>query len=258
MRMPALFIGHGSPMNIFLEGPYAADLREQAESLPRPAAILVISAHWTTPQLRVTASATPRQLYDFIGFPEEFYKFTYETPGDPILAGRIASLLETAGKPCTQDPTRGIDHAAWAILSHMYPEADIPVLELSLSYHLPPLECFDIGKALSPLREEGILIIGSGNLVHNLYEFDYEMNVQPYPWAVAFNTLVKEKLAKKDKTALASYAETVPESKQAVPTPDHYLPLLAAAGTMDSMESAVVFHESFQNGSIAMTSFIFA
>lgn len=258
MRMPAYFIGHGSPMNIFLEGPYAADLREQAESLPKPAAILVISAHWTTPQVRITASASPRQIYDFIGFPEEFYKFVYETPGYPELASSVGSLLEASGKPCIQDPSHGIDHAAWAVLSHMYPEADIPVLELSLSYHLRPIEWFDIGKALSPLREEGILIIGSGNIVHNLYEFDYEMNVEPYPWAVTFNTLVKDKLAKMDKQALASFAVPVQASKRAVPTPDHYLPLLAAAGTMEGMETASVFHESFQNGSVAMTSFIFA
>lgn len=254
-RMPSLFVGHGSPMNALIAGPWPTALAAKAQSMPRPKSILVISAHWISPDLRVSSAAEPRQVYDFFGFPEDLYKIEYKSPGDPELALRAGKVLSQSGFPCRQDQVRGIDHAAWAVLLHMYPESDIPVVEMSLDYSLKYRQWFDVGRALAPLRDEGVLIVGSGNIVHNLYRFDYEMNIPPYDWAITFNTLVKDAIERKDWGTLASYAIPVDASRESVPGPDHYLPLLAVLGTMQDGERASVFHESFQNGSVAMTSF---
>ena len=254
-RMPSLFIGHGSPMNIVDRNSYTEALTALSASLPKPRAILVVSAHWVAPEIRVTSSFAPNQIYDFFGFPDELYKIEYAAPGSPELATRTASLLAGAGFPCKEDPKRGIDHAAWAVLIHMYPEADIPVLELSLDYRLKPRRWFEVGAALSALRDEGVLVMGSGNIVHNLYRFEMATDAEPYPWTLKFNEAVKAAIASDDKEKLASYALPVDESREAVPTPEHYLPLLAFLGTAGEGETASVFHESFQNASIAMTGF---
>lgn len=255
-KMPALFVGHGSPMNVVEKNAYTEALTALAGALPRPRAILVVSAHWVTPEIRVTASPTPPQIYDFFGFPEALYKVKYAAPGSPELASRAAGLLAQAGFPCKEDPRRGIDHAAWAVLAHLYPNADIPTLELSLGYTLKPKHWFAIGAALSALRDEGVLIMGSGNIVHNLYRFEAETDATPYPWAVKFNEAVKSAVARNDREKLASFAQPVEESRDAVPTPDHYLPLLAALGAAEEGEKVSIFHESIQNASIAMTGFL--
>ncbi|MDP2790281.1 MAG: 4,5-DOPA dioxygenase extradiol [Rectinemataceae bacterium] len=254
--MPVLFIGHGSPMNILANNSYTDALKELAASLPVPKAILVVSAHWVTPGLKVTASPNPKQIYDFYGFPDELYKVEYAPPGDPSLASRAAGLLSAAGFPCKEDPTRGIDHAAWAVLVHMYPGAGIPVLELSLDYQAHPGSLFDLGASLAALREEGVLLMGSGNIVHNLYKIEYATDAKPYSWALKFNELAKATVAAGDRDRLAAFALPTEESREAVPTPEHYLPFLAALGAMAEDEKAAVFHESFQNASIAMTGFI--
>jgi 4,5-DOPA dioxygenase extradiol len=253
--MPALFIGHGSPMNVVAKNAYTDSLVSLAGSLPKPHAILVVSAHWVRPDLRITSAAAPSQLYDFFGFPDEFYKVHYEAPGSPDLAARAATLLSNAGFPCLQDASRGIDHAAWAVLIHMYPKADIPVVELSLDYRMKHASLYDIGAALSPLRDEGILLIGSGNIVHNLYRVEGEEGAKPYPWAIAFNELVKTTIAQGDRETLVHFALPIEASREGVPTPEHYLPLLAVLGSMRDGESAKIFHESFQNASIAMTGY---
>lgn len=255
-KMPSLFIGHGSPMNVLVPGPWSASLQECAARMPLPSAVLVVSAHWISPGLRVNAAAAPTQIYDFVGFPESLYRVSYRAPGSPALAHDIAGMLSGAGFPCREDASRGIDHAAWAVLWHMYPAGNVPVLELSLDYRLAFRKWFDVGKVLGPLREKGVLLIGSGNIVHNLYEFDAETDTPPYPWTVAFNALVKEKIQARDWESLAEYAAPTEASRKAVPTPDHYIPLLATAGTMGEGEDIRVFHESFQNASIAMTSYI--
>ena len=254
--MPVLFIGHGSPMNILEKNAYTDALKELAASLPVPRAILVVSAHWVTPGLKVTAAPAPKQIYDFFGFPDELYKVEYAPPGDPALASRIAGLLAAAGFSCKEDPTRGIDHAAWAVLVHMYPEASVPVLELSLDYKAYPDSLFSLGASLAVLREEGVLLMGSGNIVHNLYKIEYAADAKPYPWALKFNELAKAAVAAGDRERLAAFALPTDESHEAVPTPEHYLPFLAALGAMAGDEKARVFHESFQNASIAMTGFI--
>jgi len=254
--MPVLFIGHGSPMNILANNSYTDALKALAASLPVPKAILVISAHWVTPGVKVTASPSPKQIYDFYGFPDELYKVEYAPPGSPAMASRAAGLLAAAGFPCKEDTTRGIDHAAWAVLVHMYPDAGIPVLELSLDYKAHPGSLFDLGSSLAPLRDEGVLLMGSGNIVHNLYKIEYAADAKPYPWALKFNELAKAAVAAGDRERLAAFALPTEESSEAVPTPEHYLPFLAALGAMAGDEKARVFHESFQNASIAMTGFI--
>lgn len=254
-KLPSLFIGHGSPMNVVARNSYTEALAALAASIPKPKAVLVVSAHWVTPGIRVTASPAPVQIYDFFGFPDELYKVKYTAPGSPELAARTSGLLKQAGFHCEEDPNRGIDHAAWAVLIHMYPEADVPVLELSLDYKLNHGRWFEVGKALAALRDEGVLVMGSGNIVHNLYRFEMATDAKPYPWTLKFNEAVKSAIARGDRGKLASYAFPIDESRDAVPTPEHYLPLLAALGTMGEGEKATVFHESFQNASIAMTGF---
>lgn len=254
-RMPSLFVGHGSPMNVVENNSFTRALTALAAALPRPRAILVVSAHWISSGIRLTSSPEPPQMYDFFGFPEELYKTPYAAPGSPETASETAGLLDGAGFPCAQDPLRGIDHAAWAVLKHMYPAADIPVLEMSLDYKLEARLWFDLGAALKPLRDKGVLVMGSGNIVHNLYRCARESDAKPFPWALEFNEKVKEAIARSDREKLASYAVIDAKPPLAVPTPEHYLPLLAALGTMGEGETAKVFHESFQNASIAMTGF---
>ena len=254
-KMPSLFIGHGSPMNVLDRNPYTEALETLATSLPKPRSILVVSAHWVSPGLKVSSGPAPAQIYDFFGFPDELYRVKYAAPGSQELASRAAGLLGGAGFPCAEDPARGIDHAAWAVLLHMYPEADIPLVEMSLDYRLRPHRWFEVGKALAALRDEGTLVLGSGNIVHNLYRFESAVDAPIYDWAAKFNEAVKKAVAGKDWDILASYALPTDDSREAVPTPEHYLPLLAALGTMGPEEEVSVFHESFQNASIAMTGF---
>ena len=256
-NLPALFVGHGSPMNVLESSPWSKTMEEISGTFARPAAILVVSAHWLTHGLKITALPNPGQIYDFYGFPRELYEVEYRAPGDPALAHHAAMLLTAAGFPCAEDMSRGIDHAGWAVMWHLYPNHDIPLLELSIDVRLPYQKWFEVGKALRPLRKEGVLLVGSGNIVHNLYEVDYEtMSHSRYPWSIAFNELVKQKIAARDWASLASYATPIQVSERAVPTPDHYIPLLATAGMLQEGEDMRVFHESFQNGSVAMTSYI--
>ena len=254
-RMPALFIGHGSPMNAISKNSYTEALAALSSRIPRPKGILVVSAHWMGPWLKVTGSESPAQIYDFFGFPDELYSLRYQAPGDPDLASRVADTLSSAGFPCHVDPSRGIDHAAWAVLLHMYPKADIPVLEMSLDYRLPFRKWFEVGMALAGLRDSGVLVLGSGNIVHNLYKLSMDPDAAPFEWAVSFDTLVKSAIESRNWDLLASYAEPVSASREAVPTPEHYLPLLAILGAMGEGEDARPFHQSLQNASVSMTGY---
>lgn len=254
-RMPALFVGHGSPMNAVSKNSYTEALISMGARLPKPKGILVISAHWMGPWIKITGSELPAQIYDFFGFPDELYSLHYQAPGDPVLAAKVAELLSASGFPAQVEPSRGIDHAAWAVLLHMYPNADIPILEMSLDYKLPFRKWFEVGKALAALRDSGILVLGSGNIVHNLYRISMDEKAAPFDWAVKFDALVKSAIAARDWDSLASFAEPVPASREAVPTPEHYLPLLAVLGTMGEGEDARPFHESLQNASVSMTGY---
>jgi 4,5-DOPA dioxygenase extradiol len=248
--MPALFIGHGSPMNIVEDNSYTRDLARLAAELPRPSAILVISAHWLTTESRVLAAEFPRTIHDFLGFPEELYDMTYLAPGAPALAEETARL--TGGEP---DEEWGLDHAGWSPLSHMYPDADIPVFEMSLDVTAAPREHYELGRKLAPLRERGVLVLGSGNLVHNLMVVQWDEDAEPYPWARDFDAKVATLLEAGDDDALVDYERLGPEADLAVPTNDHYLPMLYTLAVRTPGESLTFTHEGFQNASVSMRCF---
>lgn len=253
-KMPVLFVGHGSPMNAISSNRFTSDMKKIALSIPVPRAILVISAHWLTRGTRITSGPEPEQIYDFYGFPEELYKIVYRPPGSPETAALICDLAE--GITVDPDEERGIDHAAWAVLNHIFPGADIPVLELSLDMNISPEVHYKTGYALSELRENGILIIGSGNIVHNLVIMDYYEGAEPYAWAVEFDEKIKRFLLEDNHSDLIEYDKMGKIAKYAVPTNEHYIPMLYAAALKQKGESVEFFHESIQHGSISMRSFI--
>lgn len=253
-RQNALFIGHGSPMNILADNPFTRDLKKLSDQLPEPVAILVISAHWLTRGTHITASANPEQIYDFYGFPDNLYKYRYNAPGSPGIAKRIT---ETVGNSIIlPDPHRGIDHAAWSVLKHIYPEQKIPVLELSLDIEKEPAYHYRLGQKLASLREENILVIGSGNIIHNLSDIDFDENAPPFEWAEVFDLHIKTALLRKEFDGLINYRDFGSSSQRAIPYPDHYLPMLYILGMTGANENIIFVHESFQNGSISMRSFI--
>lgn len=252
-QLPALFIGHGSPMNVISKNRYTEDLEKLAFQLPHPQAILVISAHWLTRGTLITGAEKPEQIYDFYGFPQELYGIKYLAPGSPQTANLV---VETVGEGNIRiDQKRGIDHAAWAVLKFLYPRQNIPVLELSLNIDQGPSSHFELGKKLAPLRCKGILMIGSGNIVHNLREMEYQEKAEAYDWAVEFDQFVRESIGKKDFAALINYRNFGTPAIRAVPTNEHYLPMLYILGMMKASESAMFIHESIQNGSVSMRSF---
>ncbi len=256
-RMPVMFIGHGSPMNIVESNEYTAALRGLASTMPTPSAILVISAHWLTrDDTHVTCSRAPRQMHDFFGFPDEVYSVVYEAPGSPELATEIRRLAPNAVH-C--DPDRGIDHAAWAVLVHLHPQARIPVLELSLDIIADAADHVRIARALAPLRERGVLIIGSGNIVHNLHDLVWsDVNAPVFDWAGDFDARVRDALIADDIHALEQWATLGPWARRAVPTPDHFLPLLYTAALRTPDDTLTWIHEGFHHASISMRSLMFA
>ncbi len=259
-QMPVLFIGHGSPMNIVLENDFTRSLAALAKKLPRPKAIMVVSAHWLTNGTFVTCTRKPATIYDFYGFPQELYEINYPSPGAPDEA-RLAS--EAVRKvPVACDRQWGLDHASWAVLKHMYPEADIPVFEMSLDYsfndwHPKPLQYhYDLAAELRELRKHEVLIIGSGNIVHNLKLIDFEdMDAKPYDWAVEFDGQVKDHLLHRNHQGLIQYQNNGKASALSVPTLDHYLPMIYAIALQEKNEPLTFIHEGFQNASISMRCF---
>ena len=251
-RMPALFVGHGNPMNALLVNPYTQRWAALGTTLPRPKAILSISAHWFVEGAAVTVSTAPKTIHDFGGFPRELYQVNYPAPGDPGLAARVQKLL--APLPVTSDERWGLDHGTWSVLCHIYPQADIPVVQLSIDETQPPSFHYEIGKRLAQLREENVLILGSGNLVHNLHAYAWGRHVQePYDWATSFEKRVRELLLAGDHKPLIEYeARLGREAELAVPTPDHYLPLLYIAGTRTSSEPVTFPVEGVDGGSVSM------
>jgi 4,5-DOPA dioxygenase extradiol len=253
-KYPALFIGHGSPMNILAENSFTHDLIKLREELPEPKAILVISAHWLTRGTHITASENPEQIYDFHGFPNNLYKYKYKPPGSPEIAKVIA---ETVGNNVIYlDQNRGIDHAAWSVLKHIYPEQKIPVLELSLDVEKVPVYHFELGQKLAELRNKKILVIGSGNIIHNLREVDFNNGAVPFRWASEFDTIINNALVKKDFDSLINYQNLGPSANRAIPFNDHYLPLLYTLGMVDENDTIWFINETIQNGSVSMRSFM--
>lgn len=252
-KLPAVFIGHGSPMNIVLDNDFTRSLVRLGRELPRPETILVVSAHWLTEGTFITCSDTPEQIYDFYGFPEELYEYRYGAKGSGIKSAEALGCLREFNAGCGD---RGLDHASWAVLRHMYPSADIPVIELSLCVGADASHHFEIGKALRPLREKGFLIIGSGNIVHNLRVMKYDTDAVPFDWAVDFDRTIKNIILSGDFEKLVDYNSLGESARLSIPTNDHYLPMLYTLALKEDGENAVFTHESIQNGSVSMRSFI--
>lgn len=249
--MPVIFFGHGNPMNALLRNGYTEGWTAIGNSISRPKAILSVSAHWYLPGTAVTAMTAPRTIHDFGGFPQELYQVEYPAPGSPSLAGRVRDLLSPV--PVELDQTWGLDHGTWSVLCHAFPQADVPVVQLSIDETQPAQFHYEIGKRLAPLRDEGVLIIGSGNIVHNLHAYAWgQHEVEPFDWAVRFETLVLEMLRKGEDRPLVEYEALGPDAMLSVPTPDHYLPLLYAIGLRRAGEQVSFPIEGFDGGSISM------
>ena len=249
--MPAVFVGHGNPMNAVEANRYADAWRALAEQLPRPRAILCISAHWYVEGTRVTAMEHPRTIHDFGGFPEELFRVEYSAPGDPSLAQRTAQLLLPARVEL--DRSWGLDHGAWSVLRRMYPDADVPVVQLSVDETQGPEAHFEMGRRLATLREEGVLVLGSGNIVHNLHAISWgRPAAQPYDWAVSFESTVREHLDRGESGPLVRYGSLGEAAALSVPTPDHYLPFLYVLGTRRPGEPVSYPVEGIDLGSVSM------
>lgn len=250
---PSIFFGHGNPMNALSTNGYTKAWQRIGRDIPRPKAILSISAHWYVAGSRVTVSTSPKTIHDFGGFPPELYRVQYPAPGDPILARHVQKLL--APQEVAFDGEWGLDHGTWSVLRHVYPHADIPVIQLSIDATLDADVHFEIGKKLAPLRDEGILILGSGNLVHNLHTYKWEINnMEPYDWAMRFENSVKEKLIVSDYNSLIVYDAFGQDARLSVPTPEHYLPLLYVIATQQKGERIRFPVEGIEGGSISMLS----
>ncbi|MFX1534104.1 MAG: 4,5-DOPA dioxygenase extradiol [Promethearchaeota archaeon] len=252
-KMPAIFIGHGSPMNLVLKNQFTENLSEYGKQLPRPKAIMVVSAHWLTRGTFVTCEAQPRMIYDFYGFPRELYDFEYSCPGAPDIAKRVSNLVPRGVIQCNTE--WGLDHASYMVLAHLFPKADIPVFELSLDYLQIPSYHYELGRKLALLRQEGVLIIGSGNLVHNLRQISPKPDAPPFQWAVEFDEIIKDNLIKGKHDDLINYSKYGQLSSLAVPTNDHYLPMLYTIALQEKGEPLKFIHEGFQHGSVSMRSF---
>lgn len=251
--MPAIFFGHGNPMNAISTNSYTESWRRIGARIAKPKAILAISAHWYVPETSVTISSTPKTIHDFGGFPPELYRVQYPAPGDPQLAHRVQQLL--APLPVNPDDTWGLDHGTWSVLVHVYPKADVPVVQLSINETEPASFHYELGKKLAPLRDEGILIVGSGNLVHNLHTYAWGRHMpEPYDWAVKFEQEARQMMLAGDFEPLVRYEKLGPEAKLSIPTPDHYLPLLYVLATRQQGESITFPVEGIDGGSISMLS----
>ena len=245
-RMPTVFIGHGSPENAVADNAYTRSLAELAAELPRPESVLVVSAHYMTRGSQLTSADRPRTIHDFYGFPPELYEVEYDAPGSPGLAQRAAGLL--GGQ---LDSRWGLDHASWSPMRHMWPDADVPTVELSIDPSMPAREHYALGARLAELPDEGVLVLGSGNIVHNLRAIDWNRPDGGYPWCEAFDAAIAERLASRDDAGLVAYA-TLPGGPQSVPTPDHYVPLLYAAAAAGPDAAAVTTYEGLEMGSLSM------
>ncbi len=250
-RMPAIFFGHGNPLNALQDNAYTRGWAAIGAALPRPKAVLCVSAHWYVPGTAVTALARPRTIHDFGGFPQELFNVGYPAPGSPDLAARVGQLL--APSPVAMDENWGLDHGTWSVLVHVFPEADIPVVQLSIDETRTARWHFELAKQLAPLREEGVLIMGSGNLVHNLHTYSWGRHaVEPYDWAVRFETKARALLHAGDFAPLVNYEALGRDAMLSVPTPEHYLPLIYVLAQRHKDEPISFPVEGFDGGSISM------
>jgi 4,5-DOPA dioxygenase extradiol len=250
-RVPALFVGHGSPLNALAENDWTRAWAALGERPPRPRAILSVSAHWYVPAVAVTAMSAPRTIHDFGGFPRELYAVSYPARGDALLAARVQELL--APLPVMADESWGLDHGTWSVLRHVYPHADVPVVQLSIDMQQSPGFHYELGTRLRPLRDEGILIFGSGNVVHNLAAYSWGKHPQgPFDWALRFETHVRDALERRVDVQLIDYGALGRDARLAVPTPEHYLPLLYVLGATHPDEKPSFPVTGVTGGSISM------
>ena len=251
-RLPAIFFGHGNPMNALADNEYTRAWRNICASIPKPRAVLCVSAHWYVPYTAVTAMQTPRTIHDFGGFPRELFEFKYPAPGSPDIATEVRDLL---GPAVDLDDAWGLDHGAWSVLCHAYPDADVPVIQLSINETLPAAAHYEIGGALAALREEGILIVGSGNLIHNLHAYGWGQRViEPYDWAVRFEKQARAWMLADDHEPLIEYETLGKDAALSAPTPDHYLPLLYVLGAQQPGDEVSFPVAGVDGGSISMLS----
>lgn len=255
-KMPVLFLGHGSPMNAIEENSFVNGFRNIAKEIPTPSAILCISAHWYTNGTYISTSASPRTIHDFGGFPKALYDIQYPAKGQPTLAEETRQLLTPF--PVESDPIRGLDHGAWTVLMHLYPLANIPVIQLSIDYTKAPEYHFQLAQQLQSLREKGVLIVGSGNIIHHLGLVDFQ-NLHKenygYEWAQEANEIFHQKIDSRDFKALIQYKNLGSASQLAIPTPDHYLPMIYSLALMQANEPLQYFNDQLLGGSLSMTSF---
>ena len=251
--MPAVFFGHGNPMNAIETNDYTEAWRQFGQNIPRPQAILAISAHWYLPGTAVSGNLTPETIHDFGGFPQSLYKVTYPAPGSPELARRVQDLLLPL--EISFDERRGLDHGTWSVLCHVFPEADIPIVQLSIDSTKDPEFHYATGRYLQPLRDEGVLIVGSGNLVHNLHKYEWGgEKVKPFDWAVLFEQKARQLMLEGNERALVDYRHIDRDARLSVPTPDHYLPLLYVLGLRREHDKLSFPVEGFEGGSLSMLS----
>lgn len=248
-RLPVLFVGHGSPMNALEKNPFTDTLAALGKNLPKPQAILCVSAHWETQGTQVLYNAAPQTIHDFHGFPKPLFDVQYPARGPLALAHQTQKLLPGA----TLNETWGLDHGTWSVLTHMYPHADVPTYQLSLDVSKTPEQHLQIAKFLKPLRDQGVLIVGSGNIVHNLRLLNWQEPKSAFEWAREFDKNIKEALDTRDETALTHYEENFAETaKKSVPTPEHYLPLLYTFAASDENDTLSYPYEGFEMGSLSM------
>lgn len=249
-KMPMLFVGHGNPMNAILDNSFTQGWASITKDIPSPQAILCVSAHWETRGSYVTAMDQPKTIYDMYGFPKELYEVKYDCPGSPELAKIIQS--GTSDNTIQLDHDWGLDHGTWSVLVKMYPEANIPVIQLSLDRSLTPQQHYDLAKQLQPLREKGILILGSGNIVHNLRYASFAEKPTPYDWALEFDEKSKELINSFDHQSLINYNSLGTAAQLSIPTPEHYLPLLYILANQTAKDKLKFFNEemAFASGSM--------
>lgn len=254
-KMPVLFLGHGSPMNALEENEFVKGWREIGKTLPKPNAVLCVSAHWVTRGTLVTAMEKPVTIHDFGGFPRELFEVQYPAPGSPELAEETKNIITKAD--VRLDEKWGLDHGAWSVIKHLYPEADVPVIEMSLDYYQSPRYHYELAKELTPLRKKGVLIIGSGNMVHNLSMVAWDkLNASDfgYDWAIEASDKMKEFILTSNHRQIIEYKSQSSAYNLAIPTPEHYLPLLYALALQEKDEKVSLFNDKAVGGSLTMTS----
>lgn len=255
IKLPVLFIGHGSPMNGIEDNEFSQTWKKFGKEIAKPKAVIVISAHWLTNGTKITAMENPKTIHDFGGFPQELFNVQYPAKGAPELAISTSKLITSTQVELDHD--WGLDHGTWTVVRHMYPNADIPVLQLSIDYNKPAQYHYDLAKQLASLRKKGVLLIGSGNMVHNLRMIAWDKLNESnygYDWAIEMNSIFKDKIQSGNVKSLIAYEKLGTAAQLAIPTPDHYFPLLYNLGLQDEMDEISFFNDKLVGGSLTMTS----